>query len=170
MAQLSADTKHHILLGYSPHRRSHSFAALAERHHIAGGRKTLQRWHDRWDGTAASLEREAGSGRARALSRVEVTRHIHAPLLAANRAHRAVHYPDLMEALTDKTGKEVSLRTVQRYGQQELRAHDVSTVKRTEAERQLPHTVSCVSCSMLRHPAADSSVQSRLTCVSRSQT
>jgi hypothetical protein len=32
---------------------------------IAGGRKTLQRWHQQWDGTAASLKRKVGSGKVK---------------------------------------------------------------------------------------------------------
>ncbi len=91
MPHLSAEAKHHILLEYAPHDSTRTFDALARRHAVAGGKATVQRWHARWDGTARSLERMAGTGKPRVLSRAEVSRHIRAPILAANRAHRAIH-------------------------------------------------------------------------------
>lgn len=82
----------------------------------------LRGWLQRWDGSAASLERKQGSGRARVLSAAQVSRHVRAPLLAANRAHRAIHYTDLLPSVRQKTGKQLSLRSLQRYGKEELGA------------------------------------------------
>jgi hypothetical protein len=55
MPHLSAEAKHHILLEYAPHSATHSLAALAARHAVKGGKRVLLRWHQQWDGTAASL-------------------------------------------------------------------------------------------------------------------
>lgn len=142
MSQLSAETKHHILLEYRPRSPTRSFAALAARHGIAGGERSVRRWHTQWDGSAASLEHKAGAGRPRALSAPQVSRHIRAPILAANRAHRAIHYSSLLPAVNAKTGADISLRTLQRYGQRELEAKDQKTIKRTSNEGQSIRAVS----------------------------
>jgi len=139
MPHLSAEAKHHILLEYSPRSTTHSFEALARRHAIAGGKRTVLRWHARWNGTPQSLMRSAGSGKARILSRVEVSRHIRAPILAANRAHRAVHYPDLLPRV-QAAGTQLSLRTLQRYGKKELSVKQKRGVKRTSAESEYIHS------------------------------
>ena len=73
-----------------------SFAALARRHGVKGGRQVVLQWWRRWDGTAASLQRKQGSGKKALLSTAQVQRHIAAPIRAANRAHRAISYPDLL--------------------------------------------------------------------------
>jgi transposase len=136
MPHLDAATKHHILLDYSPHSRNHSLATLAARHGIAGGKGTLSRWLARWDGTPRSLEEKKRSGRPRKLSKAEVSRHVRAPILAANRAHHAVSYPQLLSSVKAKTGKELALRTLQHYGQQELGAKLKRTKKKTATERE----------------------------------
>src|SRR6185312_12901126 len=51
MPHLSAEAKHHILLEYSPRSPTHSLSALAARHSIAGGERTVRNWLQRWDGT-----------------------------------------------------------------------------------------------------------------------
>lgn len=136
MPHFSADLKHHILLEYSPHDPTRSFAALARRHAVPGGRKVVHDWHSRWNGTPDSLERKAGSGRARTLSRAEVSRHIRAPILAANRAHRAIHYTDLLNSVRTKTRTHLSIQTLRRYGREDLGAKQKHTLKRTYDESQ----------------------------------
>lgn len=140
MPHLSAEAKHHILLDYSPHDTTRSFVALAARHAVAGGARTVQRWHERWDGTPASLEEKQRTGRPRVLSRAEVSRHVRAPILAANRAHRAIHYSELLPTVRLKTGTEVSLRSLQRYGKEELGGQDKQSKKRTAEESECNST------------------------------
>jgi hypothetical protein len=134
MSQLGAETKHHILLEYSPDDPTRSFAALAERHEIAGGRQTVWLWHQRWDGTAESLERHSGSGRPRILSEEEVQQHVLEPVVAANRAHRPIHYPEVTAGIAAAAAAEPSPRTVRRYGHDECGIRDKHTIKRTEDE------------------------------------
>jgi transposase len=134
MSQLSAEAKHHILLEYRADSPGHSFSALASLHNIPGGKRTVQRWYQQWDGTERSLQRKPVAGRPRALTRQQVSRHIRAPILAANRAHRPIHYTTLLPAIEEKTHKDISLRTVQRYGEEVLHGKDKHTIKRTENE------------------------------------
>lgn len=144
MAHLDANTKHHILLEYSPHGRDRSFAALALRHQIAGGARTVQRWYSRWDGTPQSLEEGERSGRPRVLSKREVTRHVTAPIRIrnSNRAARPVRYPKLLPQVQAATGKELSLRTLQRYGHEEAGGRQTRGKKRTAQEREPTQTCS----------------------------
>jgi hypothetical protein len=134
MKQLSADIKHQILLEYSPHDPSRSFAALAARHRIAGGKRTVQRWYQRWRRTPLSLKRRVGTGKLRMLTRNQIALNIGLPIRRANRAHRAVHYTALLPEVRQKTGKRISLRTLQRYGKEELKAKQKHTKKRTASE------------------------------------
>jgi hypothetical protein len=136
MPQLSAGAKHHILLEYSPYDRNHSFAALARRHNINGGGAVVRCWHSQWNGTVFSLRRKLGSGRPRILSRAQVQQHVAKPILAANRAHRAISYTQLLPQVRDRTGTNIALRTLQRYGKKEVRARWQHTIKRVMAERE----------------------------------
>jgi transposase len=140
MPHLSAEAKHHILLEYSPRSATHSFAALAARHGVGGGGRTVQRWYSRWDRTPESLQEGKRTGRPHALSRAQASRHVRAPILAANRAHRAVRYTDLTQSVRAKTGASVSVRTLRRYGQ-EMGATKKRGTKRTAEEREYmePH-------------------------------
>ena len=56
------------------------------------------------------------------LSKREVQQHVRTPILRANRAHKAVHYPGLLPQVRHRKGKQLSLRTLQRYGKEELGA------------------------------------------------
>jgi hypothetical protein len=136
MSHFSADTKHHILLEYRAGDAARSFSALALRHAVKGGKRTVQRWHRQWDGTPASLQRRQGSGKACLLSRAQVSRHIRAPILAANRAHRAISYTQLLPRVQSKTGKLVSIRTLRRYGKEQLLVMQRRSKKRTADESE----------------------------------
>ena len=136
MKQFPPEQKHSILFEYTPQSRTHSFAALAVRHGVAGGEQTVRRWHKQWDGTPQSLEHEKGAGRPRALDSREVQQHVRTPILRANRAHKAVHYSNLLSAVRQKTGKELSARTLRRYGKEELGAKQKRGKKRTADESE----------------------------------
>jgi len=107
---------------------------------VEGGKKVVQRWHQQWDGSARSLQRKEGSGRSRALSRREVQLHVRTPILRANREHKPVHYPKLLPGVRRTSGKELSLRTLQRYGKEELAAKQRRGKKRTAEESECAHT------------------------------
>jgi hypothetical protein len=134
MSLLTPDLKHHILTQYLPSSRDNSFGALARRYNIKGGKRTIHRWYARWDGTPASLEHRPGAGRPRLLSAAQLRDTIALPIQNRNRAHHAIHYTELLPTVRDRTGASVSLRTIQRYGKEIVRARDKSTRSRTAAE------------------------------------
>lgn len=137
MTLLSAETKHHILLEYDPRDHTHSFRALAARHNIKGGAEVVRRWHARWNRTVSSLKRLPGAGRKRTFTPMEVSRHIRAPVLAANRAHRAISYTQLYPRVSARTGKKFSIQTLRRYGRKTLKIKSKTTIPRTVDECKL---------------------------------
>jgi len=134
MSHLTPNFKHDILKQYLPHSRDNSFAALARRYNIKGGKGTIQRWYARWNGSPGSLEQRAGAGRPRLLSAAQIRDTIALPIRNRNRAHRAIHYTELLPTVRERTGTTVSLPTIQRYGKEIVRARDRSTRSRTAAE------------------------------------
>jgi hypothetical protein len=141
MKQFTPEQKHEILLDYSPRSTTHNFVALASRHAVAGGGRTIQNWFARWDGTAASLQRKRVSGRPRSLTAEEVQRHIVAPIRRKNRAHVPILYSELQLAVEERTGKKVSARTIRRYGKEEAGGRLTHGKKRTAEEcESVQHT------------------------------
>ena len=65
-----------------------------------------------------------------------MSRHIRAPILAANRAHRAIHYTELLPQVQQATGKQLSIQTLRRYGKEELGVKQKRGVKRTANESE----------------------------------
>lgn len=128
--------KQFILTKYRPNCRGKGFHALAQQYGIKGGGQTIKNWYDRWDGTAASLEHKRGAGRPTILSSEEVKQYITTPIKKKNRKSEPVHYTDLLRPLQEKTGKKVSLRTIQRYGKENEGINSRNTKKRTAHERK----------------------------------
>ena len=136
MSAYTPQQKHKILTHYHAGERGAGFDALARRFAVEGGGRTIQRWHSRWDGTPVSLQHQSGAGRPRLLNRAQVTRHVKPRILAANRRNEAVHYPDILPAVQAATGTDVSLRTLRRYGKEELGAKQRRGKKRTADESE----------------------------------
>ncbi|HVW99743.1 MAG TPA: helix-turn-helix domain-containing protein [Candidatus Babeliaceae bacterium] len=134
MSHFTPEFKHDILTQYLPHSHDNSFGALAHRYNIKGGKRTIQRWYARWDGTPSSLEQRAGAGRPRLLSSAQIRDTIALPIRNRNRAHRAIHYTELLPTVRERTGTTVSLPTIQRYGKEIVRARDKSTRSRTAVD------------------------------------
>jgi transposase len=128
------ELKHFILTKYQHNHRGHGFEALAQQYGIAGGGRTIKGWYDRWDGTSDSLKRKPGSGRPRSLSSGEVQQYITTPIKKKNHQSRPVHYTDILRPLCENTGKRVSLRTVQRYGKENVGINSKRTIKKTKWE------------------------------------
>lgn len=140
MKHLSPQHKHSILLEYRARSSAHSFAALAARHGIEGGGIIIQRWYQRWDGTATSLEEKHRTGRPRILSTQQVQQYV-APVIRSNNRHaQRVRYSDIHSAVEARTNTHMSLRTLQHYGKEELGAHKTHGKKRTADESQSTHT------------------------------
>jgi transposase len=134
MKRLTPEHKNSILLEYRRYSRDHSFAALAARHNIKGGWKVIQRWYRQWKKTPSSLAEKPHPRRPRTLTRQQVKQYV-APLIRAkNRSAESVHYPDIKPTVEEKTGKSMTLRTVQNYGKHDLGAARTRGVKRTAHE------------------------------------
>lgn len=140
MKQLTAQQKHDILVHCDARRPGQSEADVARLHGVSAGRTTVWAWRQRWDHTPQSLERHEGSGGTPILTPLEVSRHVRAPILAANRAHRAISYTKLLPEVRRKTRKVISLRTLQRTGKEQLGVKFKHRIKRTQEERQYAHT------------------------------
>lgn len=141
MKQFTPEQKHHILLEYRAHSTTHSFAALATRHSVSGGKSTVQRWFSRWNRTAASLQHKKGAGRPRVLTQTEVQRYIAAPIRRLNRSFLPARYGDVAQQLRARTGKTVSDATVRRYGKEQLGIKKGRGKKRTAEESKSTYTL-----------------------------
>lgn len=126
--------KHHILTHYQPYSSDNSFASLATRYGVKGGARTIHRWHDVWNGTIQSLERKRGSGRKRVLSKRQVHQYIRMPIQNKRRHHLPVHCPELHSNLEQKTGIQISSRSIRRYSQRDVGARLIPTNKKTAHE------------------------------------
>jgi hypothetical protein len=140
MPHLTAQQKHDILLHCDSRRSDQTEQDVAALHGVTIGRTTLWEWRQRWKGTPQSLDREPVSGRPRILTPLEVSRHVRAPILAANRAHRAISYTKLLPEVHRKTGKKIALRTLQRTGKEQLGVKFKHRIKRTREECPYTHT------------------------------
>lgn len=136
MKQLTAQQKHDILVHCDARRPGETEVEIARLHGVSVGRTTIWKWRQRWNRTVQSLERHEGSGGTPILTPSEVSRHVRAPILAANRAHRAISYTTLLPEVKRKTGKKIALRTLQRTGKEQLGAKFKHRIKRTRHERQ----------------------------------
>ena len=150
MKQFTAEQKHEIILEYQPHSPTHSFPALAARHAVAGGAETVRKWHQRWDGTAASLQHKKGAGRPRILTPSEIQHYVTVPIRHLNRAANRVRYTKVAVQVREKTGKHVSDRTVQRIGKEELGGKKTRGRKRSAEESKYTDTCRRVDTLMLR--------------------
>jgi len=140
MTLFTPQLKHHILTQYQSHNRNNSFVALAQLYNIPSGESTIRKWYRRWNGSAASLERRKGSGRPRLLNRAQVNSLIRVPIRNKNRAHTAIHYTQLLPTIREKTGTQLSLRSVQRYGQRDVHGKGKHTKKTTSKECKSTYT------------------------------
>jgi transposase len=139
MPQLSAQQKHDILIHCESRPQGVSEVAIAALHGATVSRATIWNWRQRWNHTPQSLEHAAVAGRPSTLTPLEISRHVRTPILAANRTHHAVSYTKLLPQVKRKTGKELSLRTLQRTGKEKLGVEAKHTKKRTADESKCIH-------------------------------
>jgi hypothetical protein len=72
----------------------------------------------------------------------QVTQLIHAPINRANHSFTSIHYTDLQPSLRRKIAPEPSLRTIRRYGKEQLGGKNKHSKKRTPEECQCIHITS----------------------------
>jgi hypothetical protein len=143
---LSAETKHHILLEYSPHTYDHSFKALAIRHNIQGGRQVIEKWYAQWDRTPESLMEHKRSGRKRKLNTAQINELIAQPIIKAHSSATPIHYPKLMPSIRRSISEPISIQTIRRYGKKDLQFSNKTCIPRTKKESKYTHTI--VECAM----------------------
>jgi transposase len=137
MSIFTPQLKHHILTQYRANDRDWSFQSLAVTYGIKGGKSTIKKWHQQWNGTPQSLERKVGSGRPSLLTNTQVYKYISQPIIKKNRQHKPIHYTKLLPSIQSKTGHpDISLRTVQRIGKQ-LQIKKTRGIKRCAEESKL---------------------------------
>jgi hypothetical protein len=134
MPHLTSNQKHNILMLYQSHDTTHTFKSLAHQYNIKGGEKVIRNWYHQWNGTPQSLERKKGSGKTALLSSNDINNYIRTPIRNKNRSSKPIHYPQLLSSIHKKTGKKISLRTIQNYGKQKLGVKQKRTIKRTSKE------------------------------------
>ena len=141
MSHLTPNEKHNILRLYVSSDHRYTMKSLSQQHNIKGGRKTMSRWLQQWDGSPESLERREGSGRHTILTSKEVKDTIQLPIRNKNPNSQPVHYTDLLPSVTEKTGKKISSRTLRRIGLDQSGAKQKRTNKRTAVESKHTHTI-----------------------------
>lgn len=155
MKQLTAQQKHDILVHCQTRRAGQTEMAVAALYGASVTARTIWNWRRRWNGTPRSLEHKPGAGRPRMLTPAEVSRHVRAPVLAANRAHRVVSYTTLLPSVREKTGKPVSVQTLRRVGKKQLEIKSKTTRKRTREERQCTHACGSARTHLVDEQHAD---------------
>jgi transposase-like protein len=129
----SPDFKQHILQQYIPKEYGHGFEALAKQFDVPGGHSTIRRWYIEWNGNEQSLKHKKGAGRPKILTDSQINTHVLNYTRSKNQKHKAIRYRDVMDRVRKFSRKQVSLRTIQRYGK-ELEIKKKKTIKRTEVE------------------------------------
>lgn len=140
MQHPTPEQKHSILTHYTSRRNDESVDSILARHDVKVSRRSVYAWLKQWDGTVASLKRASVSGRPRALSSGQVKRHVATRIRSCNRSGRPVRYSRLLPVVQTATGQQLSLRTLQRYGKEELGAKQTRGKKRTADEGTHTHT------------------------------
>ena len=126
--------KHHVLTTYYESRPRPSIRGLARRFNIKGGHVVVRQWIRDWDGTVQSLERKAGQGRPRILNTTQVKQLIGKKIIENNRAPSPIHYAELYDTIPRKIGRQISPRTIRRYGHDAGRIKVKRTIKRKPIE------------------------------------
>lgn len=134
MKHFTPEQKQIILEEYAYDPSRPSFSILASRHSVTGGRRTLQNWYQRWDGSVESLRHQKGAGRPRILDKRQVKQYIETPIRKANRSSCPIHYTNLHSSFVAKTHQSISLTTFQLYGQRDVNIKEQRTIPRTEHE------------------------------------
>ena len=140
MKQISPQLKHSILRHYTSPLNRNSLSTILSLHDVSVSRRAVEKWRERWDGTAASLTHKKGGGRPRILNRNDVYQHITRTIRRKNRSFQKAKYTTIANQVRENTGKSVSDRTIQRIGKEELGAVKTKGRKRTAEECKCKYT------------------------------
>ena len=107
---------HNILLEYKPGVWGSGFLALSKKYQVQGGSKLISEWYKKWDGTESSLRKQSGGDVRSILTPKEKKLHIRNFVTKKSKVEAAI-YPEVKKNVEKKTGKDISLRSVQEIGQ-----------------------------------------------------
>jgi transposase-like protein len=130
MAKYPKTFKERVVREYKKGVRGHGFDALSKRFLIQ--KMVIKKWWRKWNSAGRSIaafEEEAGGDRRSILTEREKERYILDFVSHQNAIRKAVDYNDVHANVIKKTKKEVSLRTIQEIGKEEL---DISWKKTTQ--------------------------------------
>jgi transposase len=125
--------KQRVVEHYINNQPNTSYTAVAKLFNIKGGRITVKRWYNQYDGTLQSLEQHHRSGRPSILTHQQVNNLIIQPIKKANQSHTVIHYTDLLPKIRENINNNISIQTVSRIGKQAA-IKNKKTVKRTYTE------------------------------------
>jgi transposase len=133
--EVSCDQKQEILQEYQPKVRGKGFKSLAKTFKVKGGACAIRRWYKKWDGTKESLEKDSGGDRRSILSEKEKKTLI-SGFINKKAKKDAADYREVHENVESKTGKKISVKSVQRLGK-ELGSTSKRTKRKTPYEGQI---------------------------------
>ncbi|CAF4340181.1 unnamed protein product [Rotaria sp. Silwood2] len=93
-----------------------SFRSVANHFRIPGDHATVKRWYDRYNGNLSSLQHHHRSERAPILNKKQINKFITMVIRSHNRLSSSINYTKLVKSVREKTNTNLSLRTIQRYG------------------------------------------------------
>jgi transposase len=134
MKQLTPEVKHSILTHYTSSHNNNTLEHILSLHDISISRRTVQNWLNKWNGTIESLQHEPVSGRPHILTTNEVYNYITAPIRRMNRSYKPVRYTKIANQVREKTGKNITDRTIRLIGKNKLGAKRTRGKKRTAEE------------------------------------
>ena len=102
-----------ILEEHEPRVRGKGIRALAKKHKVQGGHNLIKYWLSKWDGTVESLETVSGGDHRSILTNQEKNKYVDRYITRRSKKG-AVQYPEVKVHIENKTGKNISLPTVQR--------------------------------------------------------
>ena len=120
MKQLTPEVKHSILSHYTSPNNRDTLSSILSLHDIRASRQSVNNWKNQWDGTIESLKHKSVSGRPHILDQRELTRYVETPIREANQSSVPIRYTSIANSIRQKLNKNISDRTIQRYGKEEL--------------------------------------------------
>jgi len=132
--QYSSTFKQKVLEKYCPGIIGRGFKSLAKRFKIQGGHKLIMYWYRSWDGNVRSLDHRKKGSRRPCLSNEEVKRHILNSVVSANTAGKSIRYEMVQKDVQKCLNREISLRTIQRYGKEKCGIRSKTTRELTDRD------------------------------------
>jgi transposase len=122
---------------YSPNKRGSGYQAIANLYELPSP-NLVKYWVEKYKETKGEMKNRAGGNRKRKLDDEECEEHVRKFVVQNNRDGIAVTYKDVQNNVKKRTRKDVSLRTVQRYGKELCALVWKRTTRKLEIEGALP--------------------------------